>query len=304
MTHRLLPVITGQPLVNYIAIAELQPDVVHCIYTPGHGEMEKRLQALKAAVARNLPDVQFELHSVEDPYDSAAVWQIAYELLVGTDDSHWYLNRTAGTEQMRAPLAAAFEKAGLSNQTFFVETEKGQITFARDAWRRESQAFEQGITVKDYFLLHGQEVEPGNPVNATETQLFNDINRLQFDDVVASCKWIQNGRQLAEYDVAAVVNYRLHVFERKKLQMANRYTQTRDEQDIAVRHDIEKLAYTRAIFGGPFGKVYWLLSGGYEPRESMVDRMHALSIHFIQGNELTQLARSPETFGLPPRREK
>lgn len=304
MTTRLLTIISGAPLPNYIAINEIQPDVVHCIYTPKQGGMSDKLQALQNVVKANHPDIQFVLHPVDDQYDPAAIWDIGFNLLMQHDTDEWLLNRTTGTEQMRMPLAAAFEKAFPDPKAFFVETEKNQITFIKKGWVRDEYAFEGGISVQDYFALHSQYVSAGQPTNATEQHLYNDLQRLEFDDIAPSCSWIRAGNALAEYDIAATHNYRLYVFERKKLQQANAYTQTQEEQDKAVLHDIEKLAYTRAIFGGPLGKVYWLLSGGYVPKGSIKERMKVLGINYVEGTAINNLANNHAQNGLPPLKSK
>lgn len=306
MTTRLLTIISGQPLPNYIAINEIRPDVVHCIYTPKHSGMADKLKALQSVVNCNLPDIQFELHPVDDPLDAAAIWDIGYKLLTQHDTDRWLLNRTAGTEQMRMPLAAAFEKAFTEPEAFFVETERNQITFIKKGWVRDEYEFDKGgISVQDYFALHGQYVSEGTLKEQTEIHLHNELKRLAFDDVMPSCTWLRAGSNLAEYDIAATHNYKLYVFERKKLMLANSYTRlTLEEQDKAVLHDIEKLAYTRAIFGGPLGKVYWLLSGGYVPKDSIKERMKVLGIRYVEGPAITNLASEFAQNGLPPLKPK
>lgn len=305
-TIRLLTIISGQPLPNYIAINEIRPDVVHCIYTPNHGGMAEKLKALQSVVSRNLPDIRFELHPVDDPLDAAAIWSLGFQLLTQHDADRWLLNRTAGTEQMRMPLAAAFDKAFSEPEAFFVETERHQITFIKNNWVRDEYGFDKGgISVQDYFALHGQYVSEGTLQEATEIHLHNDLKRLAFDNLMPSCTWLRAGNMLAEFDIAATHNYKLYVFERKRLNLGNAYTRlSLEEQDKAVLHDIEKLAYTRAIFGGPFGKVYWLLSGGYLPKDSIKERMKVLGINFLEGNAITNLANNFEQFGLPPLKPK
>lgn len=301
MTKRLLTIISGQPLPNYIAINELKPDVVHCIYT---SNMKPRFDALKSVVQEKYPTIQFEEHAVIDPYDSLAVGKVGIELLDKFSNDEWHLNRSAGTEQMRAPLTAAFfEKFPGKFVTFFVESEKNQIAWISAAWARTEEAFKNSISVIDYFRLHGQTVKAGDPVNGTEKHLYNDLQRLSFDNLVASCKWTNHGIASAEYDIAATWKYRLYVFERKKLHVPGRYAaQTLEEQDMSVQHDIEKLAYTRAIFGGPYGQVYWLLSGTYVPKESIINRMKPLSIHYLRGDNITNIVRDQQQLGLPPPR--
>ena len=131
MTTRLLTIISGQPLPNYIAINEIRPDVVHCIYTPQHGGMKKRFEDLKEVVQRNIPDVRFEAHPIDNAYDSKGVWDLTVNLLTqhNNEDDDWMLNRSAGTEQMRGPLVAAFDNFYDDTlRGFFVETDHQPTT--------------------------------------------------------------------------------------------------------------------------------------------------------------------------------
>ena len=303
MTTRMLTIVSGAPLPNYIAINELDLHVVHCICTPA---MTKRLESLQKVVHRNHPNIQFQVHHLDDPFDSKSVWAIAYELLTTYSNDDWLLNRTTGTEQMRAPLATAFEKAFSGSCGFFVETEKGQIALINSAWVRQELKFQFGISVQDYFELHGQYVHEGTLNERSEIHLHNDLKRLDFHDICPSCTWLgASNNTLAEWDIAATYNYQLYVFERKKLQHGNAHTlRTLEEQDAAVLHDIEKLAYTRAIFGGPFGKVYWLLSGNFVPKETIVERIKVLGINYLRGDAVVQVANNWQINGLPPLKPK
>lgn len=317
MTRRLLTIISGAPLPNYIAINETtsRPDVAHCIFTPAQGGMDARLASLQQVATRNIPGTRFELHPVADPYDSAAVWQIAYDLLTRHAGDEWFLNRTAGTEQMRAPLADAFRLSGKESQSFCVETERNQITFSAAGWRRTSQPFAGSISVEDYFALHGQTVTQKQPDqrNGAEADLVRQLEMLRFDCVAPNCVWSNgiNRMPMAEYDVAAIAGYRLHVFERKRMRDFSSVSNSElDAKARAVRqaqgnnalHDVEKLAYTRAIFGGPFGRVYWVLSGGYQIPETLRNRIPVLNVTLIDGERTQHIASRPQDFGLPARR--
>ena len=305
MKKRMLTVIGDSPMANYIAINELKFDVVHCIYTPHDADIKKRLESLQTVVRRNHPEIEFELHPQVDPYDSKETRDIAFKLLTEHDSDDWWLNRTTGTEQMRAPLAAVFDKLSSEPWAIYVETKKGQIALINSAWVREEYKFQNGISVQDYFELHGQYVHEGTLNESTEIQLHNDLKRLDFHDICPSCTWHgASNYTLAEWDIAATYNYQLYVFERKKLQDGNAHTPQTLEQNAAVLHDIEKLAYTRAIFGGPFGKVYWLLSGSYDPKPSIKDRMQVLKINYIRGKEIVDVANNWKQHGLPPLKPK
>lgn len=303
--RRLLTIISGQPLPNYIAIAETQPDIVHCIVTKSGG-MKQKLQALQKVISANFPNIHFHIHEVKGPHDPLEVWNIAYELLVTHCHDEWLLNRSAGTEQMRLPLSAAFQKAGRDQEgAFFVETEKGMLTTIGEGWQRHEEEFHQGINVSDYFALHGQDIFSGDPVNDNEKQLMRQLQKLAFDDVVSSCSWRRNGNLLAEYDAAATEGYRLYLFETKALSEGSTYIDggrtviSEKQKDANVLHDIEKLAYSRAIFGGPFGHVFWLLSGSYQPKTSIIERMKALSITYLPNNQMASLVKQRAKYHLP-----
>jgi hypothetical protein len=68
-----------------------------------------------------------------------------------------------------------------------------------------------------------------------------------------------------------------------------------------IRHDLEKLAYTRAMFGGPFGRVYWAFSGDLALSADLADRCARLGVTLVLGKALERLAESAASLGLPPR---
>ena len=328
MTTRLLTIISGQPLPNYIAINEIRPDVVHCIYTPQHGGMKKRFEDLKEVVQRNIPDVRFEAHPIDNAYDSKGVWDLTVNLLTqhNNEDDDWMLNRSAGTEQMRGPLVAAFDNFYDDTlRGFFVETDHHRISQMDENWTPTYHPFLHDIGIQDYFALHGQTVTiGGTPDNNFEQRLLSELQKLDFSEVMPDCKWMAKSEILAQYDTLATYKYQLFTFEVKQIENATttdlldkfkdsefvydaktRNFVHKDKNKVLV-HDIEKLAYTRAIFGGPRGKAYWLMNGSFQPSASIQERMKRLNINSLIGGYTVakELIKDPNKYGLPPLKRK
>ena len=328
MTTRLLTIISGAPLPNYIAINEIRPEVVHCIYTPKQGGMKKRMQDLQDVVQRNIPNVRFEEHPIDNAYDSKAVWDVTVDLLKlhNKVDDDWMLNRSAGTEQMRGPLVAAFD--AFYDDTlrgFFVETDKNRISQMDENWSPTYHPFIHDIGVKDYFALHGQTITLGGaPDNNFEQRLLSELQKLDFFEVMPDCKWIANQETLAQYDTLGIYKYKLYTFEVKQIENVTTTalldefkdsdfvydTKTRNivykDKNKVLVHDIEKLAYTRSIFGGPTGKAYWLMNGSFRPSLSIQERMKRLQIQSLIGGYTVakELVKDPEKYSLPPLKPK
>ena len=315
MTRRLLTIISGQPLPNYIALAETatRPDVVHCLYTPAQSGMAQRLEALQRLCQKHFPQVEFQPIAVDDAYDSSAVWKLGYKLLTDHKSDQWLLNRTAGTEQMRAPLAEAFRLLGNQGdfRSFFVETEKSQTTFVDNAWLQKSEPFRGDISVGDYFSLHGHQPERKDQDfnNRAEHELHKALDKLAFHNLMPSCGLkFRGGPQFdVAYDEAGTYQYRLLVFERKHWlletfpRIGGLSKGVKKSKEDGIQHDLEKLAYTRAIFGGPFGSVYWVLSGTYKWPAGLQARCEALGVRLITGYD-NLLVKQQKSLGLPPKR--
>jgi hypothetical protein len=141
------------------------------------------------------------------------------------------------------------------------------------------------------------------------------LEKLSFDDLAGSVSWVSSREgagdaALAEFDAVATARYRLCVFERKHLtdpegnpnipEGARR--QVRGKFSRAIQHDLEKLAYTRAIFGGPFGRVYWLFSGTFKVAEEYVRRFEQLGVTVVPEEDVRNIARAAARLQLPPRR--
>ncbi len=310
MARRMLTVITGQPLVNFIAINEpsTQPDVVHCLVTPA---MTERARALKEVASRLHPAVEFEEHEIASELDSAQAHEIGKNLLDKYKIDEWVLNRTTGTEQLRAPLADLFDMDD-RRRSFFVETGKGRLAFPARNWSYAYHLFESGIQVKDYFALHGQTVTAGREQHWTEGNMVEALKKLAFFDVLPYCTWIgaDNPEPLAEYDCAATADYRLFLFERKDYKDPKDDPHLRDGQREAarknkksnIRHDIEKLTYSRLWFGGPFGKVFWVFSGSFPLSEVVLRKIDLLGVHRVRlaGKKFDH--NHWKELGLPPPR--
>jgi len=308
--RRLLTIITGQPLVNYIALAEpsTRPNVVHCIFTPNTGAMKERYAALKQVIGTNFSDIEFIDHPVSGSHKSREVWEIGSNLLKQFSDDDWLLNRTVGTEQMRAPLAELFRVSGANRRSFFVETERSNFAFSEDNWEYRMIPFQSGITVEDYFALHLVKLKSGVATNSTEQSLIRAMRSLSFFDIQASCKWMSDeGNIHAEYDCAGTTDYRLYLWERKRLQKSDHKVGLTSEQKgwdterkkYDIQHDIEKLAYSRAVFGGPFGRVYWVFTGQFPVSDALLKKASELGIRVVKGISDSELASRWKEFGLP-----
>ncbi len=318
MKTRLLTIVSGAPLPNFIAINELNPDYVHCIFTKNSVEMVTKKDKLIEVFKRIFPSVKFISIPVDNVSNSLDIANLVAKLLDQYPEDHWLLNRTVGTEQMRAPLTAAFGErsnakraAGLDNnfKEFFVDTVNNQLAFSLPKWAIDPKPFTKNIDVKTYFQLLGEIFNTnGTSTNTTEQALYNSLTKLSFNDVIASCKWVDNKTQIAEFDVVAIYQYQLYIFERKKLQHITvnksinegQAKKENKRQSNDVKHDIEKLAYMRAIFAGHFGKVYWVFSGNYQVAQEHLSRINKLGLQFISGMPDSQIPAHWQAFKLPP----
>jgi hypothetical protein len=308
----MLTVMTGQPLVNYIAANEpaTRPHVLHCIVTP---EMDARYASLRDVLAVRHPTMEVVRHDVASALDSAAVHALATGLLATFRTDEWLLNRTTGTEQLRAPLASLFEAGAAQNrQSFFVQTGKGNIAFARSDWTYDESAFSDAVSVQDYFSLIGMKVQFTGSVNRVENELLAAMKKLRFDSIHGNCVWLNprdGGKTaFAEYDCVATSGYRLFVFERKhynkqsvaKGQVAHQVRARTKNMRDSILHDIEKLAYTRHLAGAAFAQVYWVFTGDFEVSDVVRQKAGELGIRMIEGQWGAQMARFPQQLGLPP----
>jgi hypothetical protein len=276
--------------------------------------MDARLEALKSVLAKHAPEVRVEAHEVVSAYEPASVHALGIKLLNAYRQDEWSLNNTGGTKLMSSPLEQVFHHH--DHRVFYVDTEQARILYVGRDWQVESHPFERGVNVAAYFALFGQRVKFGEPHHWTERTLFAQLRKLNFDDVAPSVRWIGSTEQqavstiVAEFDVVATSGYRLYVFERKHLSdpMQDDRIHEHARRGVRaalignVRHDLEKLAYTRAVFGGPFGRVYWAFSGNLPLSPDLADRCARLGVTLVRGKELERLAESASSLGLPPPR--
>ena len=109
-------------------------------------------------------------------------------------------------------------------------------------------------------------------------------------------------------DPVTIEQYQLSVFECKRLQpirqdsheAGDRSRAARERQRDDVRKDLAKLDRVRQHFGGPFGRSYWLLSGGYKLAQEDEARIREFGITLWRGSQIDQIAKSPDKLGLPP----
>jgi hypothetical protein len=311
----MLTIITGQPLPNYIPVNEpsTRPEVLHCIHTPGKGGMDARLAALKEVIARTHPGIEIRGHPIESAYDPKAVHELGEQILTDYPADEWTLNATAGTKLMSSPLERLFHER--RRRVIYVDTEQGRLVEVSADWGLRPQPFQRGVDVQTYFELFGQRLRLGEAQHWTEDVLMRQLKKLAFDDLAGSVSWVSSREgagdaALAEFDAVATARYRLYVFERKHLtdpegnpnipQGAKR--QLRGKFSRAIQHDLEKLAYTRAIFGGPFGRVFWLFSGTFKVAEEYVRRFEQLGVTVVPEEDVRNIACAAERLQLPPRR--
>lgn len=312
MTRRMLTIITGQPLPNYIAVNEpgTRPQVLHCIHTPGKGGMDARLAALQKVIERTHPGIEILPHPIASAYDPKAVHDLGVQILNQYSTDEWTLNATAGTKLMSSPLERLFHER--KRRVIYVDTEQGRLVEVSADWGLTPQRFEGGVDVQTYFELFGQRLSSGQAGHWTEQVLMRQLRTLAFDDLAGSVRWVYaregaGDAVLAEYDAVATARYRLYVFERKHLSDPDRNPnipqgarrQVRDRFSESVRHDLEKLAYTRAIFGGPFGKVFWLFSGTFRVADEYVRRFEQLGVTVVPEEDVRDVASAAERLQLP-----
>jgi hypothetical protein len=149
------------------------------------------------------------------------------------------------------------------------------------------------------------------PRTRQEEHIFDKLKKLDWE-VWPSVNWLRpdNDRMnIAEYDIIGIENYRMSVFECKKLNI-NRATVARgkaSELDLErvendILNDLYKLSQAQKSFGGPFGRTFWILNGQARINRTNRERIKEFGITLIKGDEVNQLIRRAKEFGLPPPR--
>ena len=76
---------------------------------------------------------------------------------------------------------------------------------------------------------------------------------------------------------------------------------TKTKTDILIA--LYKLSQAQKSFGGPFGRSFWIFSGDTDLSDANSVRIREFGITLIRGNEINELAKTPEKFGLPAKRQ-
>jgi hypothetical protein len=292
---RMLSFVTGQRLPNFIPLNEpkTRPDAVHFLYTPESRAIKRCWEDLQATLHAALPGVQIEPPvAITDEYDGAEICKVCTDLLQRYPQDDWSLNATGGTKLMSGPAMELFFRRGLP--VYYIETRGRRTLQVHPDWSVEETPFESTLDLSTYFALYGVNVSPGSPRNRQEEHVFRQLSLLNWR-VWPSVELRHNGMLLAEFDAIGIDHYQLSVVECKRLSGAR--PGTSDE----VLHDLFKLYQVRQHFGGPFGRSYWVFTGGYTLPKVTEDRIREFDITLIRSNEINQLSASSKSFGLPDR---
>lgn len=306
---RMLSFISDQRLPNFIPINEpaTRPDALHLVYTPRVDTMRQRYDDLRRVLTKVFPEVRLEDPlEVDDAYDGRGIYEACAALLRRHPHDSWSLNATGGTKLMSAPAMDLFRREGWP--VYYVDTPHDRIVQVRHDWSLEALAFVGTIGLETYFDLHGATVTVGKPRTRQERHLYETLKRLDWS-VFPSVVLSSNALVLAEYDVVGIRHYQMSVFECKRLRRLEasphhtddelRKAQRRQRSDVS--EDLMKLDQVRNHFGGPFGRIFWVLGGGYELTEHQAARIRQFRITLLREQDVPDLARHPERYGLPPR---
>ena len=307
---RMLCFVSDQLLPNFIPINEpaTRPDGLHAVFTPSEPRMQQRWTNLKAVLARNFPSVQLNDFPIADAYDARAVQRQCEDLLSKHDRDEWSLNATGGTKLMSSPADEVFRRR-LRN-VYYVETPRHRILKIAADWSLTEIPFSSSIDLQTYFELHGRTATVGNSRSTQEAHVIRQLERLDWRVWPSVCLLRPGSlEEMAEFDAIGIHAYQLFAFECKRLTVkkddvrsgrVHRSVLSRVSDDILF--DLYKLSQVRNSFGGPFGKSYWIFSGGAELSENDKERISEFGITLISGQEINELAKAPEKFGLPPRK--
>jgi hypothetical protein len=157
--------------------------------------------------------------------------------------------------------------------------------------------FQETVDVKTYFLLHGYDVEIGEPGNKQERTMYNQLQKLDWK-VWPSVHLRVNGKAVNQYDAIGICFYQCSFFECKRIRKAASERERMEKREV-IRSHLLKLFQMRQDFGGPFGKSYWVFSGSYELSPEQVNRIQACRISLILRSQIGEISQNPLKFGLP-----
>jgi hypothetical protein len=232
-------------------------------------------------------------------------------LLRENPSDDWSLNATGGTKLMSSPAIEVFTKA--HRPVYYVETPQNRLLVVRSDWSTERLPFRSEIDLETYFSLFDKCVESGLPTTGQEQSVYNALCRLDCNawPSVRLYNSVKDNDAMAEFDIVALKHYQLYVFECKRLNATSQAVRTgripghhlqRAKNDILT--DLYKLAEIRQSFGGPFGKTYWIFSGRTKLSDINLQRIADFNINLIVGNDVNQITKQPENFGLPQLKPK
>ena len=311
---RMLCFISAQPLPNFIPVnePETRPDALHCVYTPNDKQMERRFNDLRVVLQKLYPAVQVIGVKVAGAYDAQAIQRKCFELLKEFPGDEWSLNCTGGTKLMSAPAMEVFKLKGLQDvmnlSIYYIETSRKVILkVASDDWQLSEIKFTGTIEVEKYFALYGREVVVGKPQTVQEAQLLWHLQQLNWHvwpsvHLKAQRRNDADDRDLAEYDAIGIDGYQLYAFECKKLSDAGPDEDQQKKINNLFSSDTYKLFQVRQGFGGPFGKSYWVFEGTAKLRQASLERLELFSVRLISRKQLSEISKTPISFGLPPRK--
>lgn len=307
---RMLCFISDQLLPNFIPINEevTRPDALHAVFTPDEPRMAQKWSNLKSVLARRFPALQLNDVPVKDAYDSVAIQRECDQLLLDYRDDEWSLNATGGTKLMSAPADEVFRRRG--RDVYYVETPRRRILRIAADWSLTEIPFSSSVDLLTYFELHGRTVTENNSCTGQEREVIEKLQQLDWS--ISPSVWLlrpNSGEQMAEFDAIGIHAYQLFAFECKRLTITEK-----DEKRLrklrrsvprtsdSILFDLYKLSQVRNSFGGPFGRSYWIFSGGAKLGENDRERIREFGITLITGEDINKLTRSPQEFGLPPLR--
>lgn len=311
---RMICFVSDQLLPNFIPVNEAitRPDALHAVFTPNNSRMVEKWLGLKTVLARKFPPLDSnETVEVASAYDAADIMRKCESLLRKYPDDDWSLNMTGGTKLMSAPAVEVFRRENLP--IYYVETPRSLTLKISPPWQVSELPFTGFIELETYFELHGRTVTVGKPKTGQEGEVFRRLEKLEWRqkvypsvDLYDKSSTSSRGPHMAEYDAIGILHYQLYVFECKKLNVTKeavrRHLISKGELDRAkddILFDLYKLSQVQKSFGGPFGRSYWIFSGKTRLEEVNQSRIKEFGITLIRGNEINDILREPQRFGLP-----
>lgn len=308
---RMLCFISDMILPNFIPLNETaaKPDVLHAIFTPSEARMKKRLNDLETVVRAKFPNIKIEAVPISDAYDSAQIYRKCKEVVEANPNDDWSLNATGGTKLMSSPADEYFRDKNLA--VYYVDTRKNCILQIAKDWSFAEIPFQNSIDVETFFALHGHKIKVETPRTPQETRVFEQLKQLDWD-VWTSVNWLRpdnDEMQIAEYDIICIKDYKMSVFECKRLNINRKLVEigraTQEELERVendILNDLYKLSQAQKSFGGFFSKIYWIFNGQAKINRTNYERIKEFNIKLIKGDEVNQLIQKADEFGFPSKR--